>query len=206
MLYEVYMLLVTVFCTNSINILAGVNGLEAGQSLVLACGILLHNLVQLGAGGADMPAMARGAHLFSVFLMAPMAAVTAALLTFNWYPSRVFVGDTFTYFAGMTFAAAGLLGHFSETLLVFFAPQILNFLYSLPQLLKLVPCPRHRLPRFDPATGLLHATPNWNLVNLFLHLFGPCSELALTARLLWFQAACIAAGFAARYVLAGIYK
>ena len=30
-LYHIYMLLLTVFCTNSINILAGVNGLEAGQ-------------------------------------------------------------------------------------------------------------------------------------------------------------------------------
>jgi UDP-N-acetylglucosamine--dolichyl-phosphate N-acetylglucosaminephosphotransferase len=30
-LYHFYMLLLTIFCTNSINILAGVNGLEAGQ-------------------------------------------------------------------------------------------------------------------------------------------------------------------------------
>ena len=31
----------------------------------------------------------------------------------------MFVGDTFTYFAGMTIAVAGILGHFSETLLLF---------------------------------------------------------------------------------------
>jgi UDP-N-acetylmuramyl pentapeptide phosphotransferase/UDP-N-acetylglucosamine-1-phosphate transferase len=30
-LYKVYMVLLTIFCTNSINILAGINGLEAGQ-------------------------------------------------------------------------------------------------------------------------------------------------------------------------------
>ncbi len=60
---------------------------------------------------------------------------------------QVFVGDTFTYFAGMTFAVAGILGHFSETLLCFFIPQIVNFVYSIPQLFKIVPCPRHRLPR-----------------------------------------------------------
>lgn len=62
-------------------------------------------------------------------------------------PSQVFVGDTFTYFAGMALAVAGILGHFSETLLLFFIPQIINFVYSLPQLFKIVPCPRHRLPR-----------------------------------------------------------
>ena len=49
------------------------------------------------------------------------------------YPSRIFVGDTFTYFAGMTIAVAGILGHFSETLLIFLVPQILNFVYSIPQ-------------------------------------------------------------------------
>lgn len=62
------------------------------------------------------------------------------------YPSRVFVGDTYCYFAGMTFAVVGILGHFSKTLLLFFLPQIINFLYSCPQLFKFVPCPRHRLP------------------------------------------------------------
>ena len=69
------------------------------------------------------------------------------------------MGDTFTYFAGMAIAVAGILGHLSETLLLFLIPQLLNFAYSLPQLFKIVPCPRHRLPRFDPATGLLRATP-----------------------------------------------
>lgn len=64
-------------------------------------------------------------------------------------PRQVFVGDTFTYFAGMALAVAGILGHFSETLLMFFIPQIINFVYSLPQLFKIVPCPRHRLPRCD---------------------------------------------------------
>ena len=37
---------------------------------------------------------------------------------------QVFVGDTFTYFAGMTIAVAGVLGHFSETLLLFLMPQV----------------------------------------------------------------------------------
>jgi UDP-N-acetylmuramyl pentapeptide phosphotransferase/UDP-N-acetylglucosamine-1-phosphate transferase len=37
-----------VFASNSINILAGVNGLEAGQTLIIACAVLLHNLMQVG--------------------------------------------------------------------------------------------------------------------------------------------------------------
>jgi len=68
----------------------------------------------------------------------------------------VFVGDTYCYFAGMTFAVVGILGHFSKTLLLFFLPQILNFLYSTPQLFHFVPCPRHRLPKYDQKSDLLH--------------------------------------------------
>lgn len=46
-LYYVYMGLLAVFCTNAINILAGINGLEAGQSLVISASIIIFNLVEL---------------------------------------------------------------------------------------------------------------------------------------------------------------
>ncbi|KJE95172.1 dolichyl-phosphate acetylglucosaminephosphotransferase 1 [Capsaspora owczarzaki ATCC 30864] len=150
-LYYVFMGMIAVFCTNAINILAGINGLEAGQSIVIAISIAINNAVQIFLiQDADVQN-----HLFSLYLMLPFIATTAALLWWNWFPSRVFVGDTFCYFAGMTFAVVGILGHFSKTLLLLFIPQVLNFVYSLPQLFHLVPCPRHRMPKFDPATGLV---------------------------------------------------
>ncbi|KAL9706000.1 hypothetical protein quinque_009518 [Culex quinquefasciatus] len=74
------------------------------------------------------------------------------------YPSQVFVGDTFNYLSGMTFAVVGILGHFSKTVLLFFIPQIINFVYSVPQLFRFIPCPRHRLPKYDPASDLLHCS------------------------------------------------
>lgn len=58
----------------------------------------------------------------------------------------------------MTFAVVGILGHFSKTLLLFFIPQILNFIYSVPQLFHFIPCPRHRLPKFNPETGLVNVS------------------------------------------------
>ena len=206
-LYFLYMIMLTIFCTNSINILAGVNGLEAGQTFIVACAVLLHNLREVSGYAGAVPHV-RDAHLFSAYLMLPLAATTLGLLVFNWYPSQVFVGDTFTYFAGMTIAVAGILGHFSETLLLFLIPQVFNFVYSIPQLFGWVFCPRHRLPVFDPKTGLLRPKdqPDWNLVNLMLQLFGNCGENALCIRILVFQAACCGLGFVARHVLAGIYK
>jgi UDP-N-acetylglucosamine--dolichyl-phosphate N-acetylglucosaminephosphotransferase len=61
-------------------------------------------------------------HIFSLTLMIPFLFITLALLKSNKFPSKVFVGDTFCYFAGMTFAVVGILGHFSKTMLLFFMP------------------------------------------------------------------------------------
>ncbi|XP_008498102.2 UDP-N-acetylglucosamine--dolichyl-phosphate N-acetylglucosaminephosphotransferase isoform X1 [Calypte anna] len=147
-LYYVYMGLLAVFCTNAINILAGINGIEAGQSLVIAASIMIFNIIELNGDY-------REDHVFSLYFMIPFFFTTLGLFYHNWYPSRVFVGDTFCYFAGMTFAVVGILGHFSKTMLLFFIPQVLNFIYSMPQLLQVIPCPRHRLPRLNPSTGKL---------------------------------------------------
>jgi hypothetical protein len=119
LLYFVYMGMLAVFATNAINIYAGINGLEAGQALVIGVAILTTNLLEL-VTGAD----AASPHLFSALLSLPFIATTAGLLVFNTYPARVFVGDTYCYFAGMTFAVMGILGHFSKTLLLFFIPQV----------------------------------------------------------------------------------
>lgn len=91
----------------------------------------------------------------SVALFISKKFLSTIFFTFR-YPSQVFVGDTFNYLSGMTFAVVGILGHFSKTILLFFIPQVINFIYSVPQLFHFIPCPRHRLPKFDPETGLLN--------------------------------------------------
>eukprot|EP00300_Choanocystis_sp_HF-7_P024211 c2561_g1_i1.p1 GENE.c2561_g1_i1~~c2561_g1_i1.p1 ORF type:complete len:361 (-),score=81.72 c2561_g1_i1:185-1267(-) len=199
--FQLYMSMLAVFCTNSINILAGINGLEAGQALIIAFSVVSYNIYHIFFAVASQDVLSL--HLFSMSLMCPFIAVTAALLRFNWYPSSVFVGDCYTYFAGVTFAVVGILGHFPKTLLLLFIPQVLNFVVSLPQLLKIIPCPRHRLPTYDEGSGKLVPTPNYNLVNLFLRVFGPMTERGLCVALLVFQALCCAAGLSIRYILEG---
>ena len=223
-LYLVYMGALAVFCTNAINIYAGINGLEAGQSFVIGCAMLLYGLLQVRLGSADADQ-----YLFAVTLILPFLGATLGLLRHNWFPSRVFVGDTFCYFAGMTFAVVGIQGHFTKPLLLFFVPQIANFLYSVPQLFKLVPCPRHRLPVPDENLGQprgtlmvpstfeakpgssifwkrLHglpasagALPNFTVINWALAKLGPVSERDLCVALLALQAATCAAALALRY-------
>lgn len=156
-LYYVYMAAVAIFCPNSINMLAGINGVEVAQSLVIAILLIANDALYL-VPITPYPHPATDSHLFSLYFLLPFVGVSLALLLHNWYPSKVFVGDTYCYFAGMVFAVVGILGHFSKTLLLLFIPQIFNFLYSTPQLFKLIPCPRHRLPKFNALTGQLDAS------------------------------------------------
>lgn len=58
----------------------------------------------------------------------------------------------------MTFAVVGILGHFSKTTLLFFIPQVFNFVYSVPQLFHLIPCPRHRMPKFNSKIDKLEVS------------------------------------------------
>ncbi|KAI9791173.1 MAG: tunicamycin resistance protein [Candelina submexicana] len=153
-LYYAYMAAIAIFCPNSINILAGINGIEVSQSIIIALLLVLNDTLYLSPF-TRYPHPATDSHLFSLYLLLPFIGVSAALWFHNWYPAKVFVGDTYCYFAGMVFAVVGILGHFSKTLLLLFIPQIFNFIYSSPQLFRLVPCPRHRLPRFNARTGLL---------------------------------------------------
>ena len=182
------MSLLSTFCTNSINILAGINGSEVSQALVIAVSVILNDLLYLPwpvgfriplhllgrgteveVGGVWGAGMSYGStvlverHLFSLYFMLPLAGVCAGFLYHNWcactpsasqrvltigrYPARVFPGDTLCYVTGMAFAVVDIQAHYSKTLLLFFLPQIFNFLLSCPQLFGLVPCPRHRVPR-----------------------------------------------------------
>lgn len=153
-LYYGYMSALLIFCPNSINIFAGINGLEVGQSIVLGLILLANDLCYLFT--PDISNAARDSHLFSAIFVLPFLGVLLGLYKYNRFPSRVFVGDTYCYFSGMIFAVIGILGHFSKTLLLLFLPQIVNFLYSVPQLFNLVPCPRHRLPHFEEKSGLMY--------------------------------------------------
>ncbi|RPD64366.1 N-acetylglucosaminephosphotransferase [Lentinus tigrinus ALCF2SS1-7] len=179
-LYYVYMSLLSTFCTNSINILAGINGSEVSQAVIIASSIILNDLLflpwpfgfrialplhvtdGLKVGGMWSAGMAYGSrvlverHLFSLYLMLPLLGVCLGFMYHNWYPARAFPGDTLCYVTGMAFAVVGIQAHYSKTLLLFFLPQIFNFVLSCPQLFGLVPCPRHRVPRYDAETQLLY--------------------------------------------------
>lgn len=130
----------------------------------------------------------------------------------------------------MTFAVLGIHGHFSKTLVFLFLPQVFNFLLSLPQLFKLVPCPRHRLPRFDARLGKLLPSVcpcaphehrwlkrlqgldpdsdhfiNLTLINAVLRLLGPMHERTLCLVLLALQVLVVGLIMYVRFQLTSLF-
>ena len=70
------MSLLAIFCTNSINIYAGVNGLESGQVVVMALSVAVFNLMELNHYQGP-------AHYFSLSIMIPLAFTSLALYYYN---------------------------------------------------------------------------------------------------------------------------
>jgi UDP-N-acetylglucosamine--dolichyl-phosphate N-acetylglucosaminephosphotransferase len=101
--------------TNGFNLLAGYNGLEAGMGLII--------FTTFGVAGLIV-----GEYWIS-FLAFIVSASLLAFLYFNWYPAKVFPGDSFTYSIGSLVAAVAILGNM-ERLAVW-----LFFLYFIEGLL-----------------------------------------------------------------------
>ncbi|KAF1784463.1 Histidine phosphatase superfamily [Phytophthora cactorum] len=143
-------------------------------------------------------------HYLSLMFMVPYLATTLGLLKHNWYPSRVFVGDTFCYYAGMTFAqdAAALLSAAG--------PQLPVLASSALQDRALPASPTAQVQREDGSTEPSTITPestrsNYTIINLFLVVFGPMKENHLVLALLAFQVLCCGLAFYIRYGISGYF-
>jgi UDP-N-acetylglucosamine--dolichyl-phosphate N-acetylglucosaminephosphotransferase len=98
-----------IVATNAVNLLGGFNGLEAALAVI---------------GFSSLMWFTQGTEFFPVLLVA-----TASLLAFLWfnrYPSRVFPGDTLTYFVGALFAVVAVMGHFQSITVLIMMPYIIE--------------------------------------------------------------------------------
>lgn len=76
-LYYVYMAAFCIFSPNSINILAGINGIEVLQSIVIALLLAFNDALYLVT---PYPHPATDSHLFSLYFLLPFLGVSFALL------------------------------------------------------------------------------------------------------------------------------
>ncbi len=98
--------------TATYNFLAGHNGLEAGQGIILLAGMAL-------------VAFFTGNSWLSVIALCMIVALIAFLF-FNFYPAKVLGGDVLTYAIGSMVAIIAILGNFEKIALFFFIPFILE--------------------------------------------------------------------------------
>lgn len=100
--------------TNGFNMLAGFNGLETSMSIVI--------LSTLG-----ITAYASGITWLTILIFAAVFSMVAFLI-FNWYPAKIFPGNSFTYLVGAMIASFAILGDMEKTAIILFLPYILTFI------------------------------------------------------------------------------
>jgi len=119
--YLLYMGMLAVFCTNAINIYAGINGLEAGQSFVIGCAVLVHNLWEIRSNNLTAN------HLFSAMLMLSFVGVTLGLLRHNWFPACTLTVHFFCLNgADLFLSMRSTHSHFGSSFLLFFCWNLIT--------------------------------------------------------------------------------
>jgi len=103
--------------TTTFNFLAGFNGLEAGQGIILLSGIGIFTYLT-------------GTPWLTVVALCMVVSLIAFYL-FNNNPANVFPGDVLTYSVGMMFAAIAIVGNVEKIALFFFIPYMLETLLKL---------------------------------------------------------------------------
>ena len=105
--------LAVIFSANSFNMLAGYNGLEAGMGVII--------LSTLG-----LVAYISGVIWLAVLIFSSVFSLIAFLFS-NWYPARVFPGNSFTYAIGSLIAIFAILGDMEKVALILLIPYLITF-------------------------------------------------------------------------------
>ena len=112
--YGLVLVPIAIACaSNSYNMLEGFNGLGASMGLVMA--VALSIVAWLGG------------NLTGLLITVPLAAALFAFLFYNWFPAKVFPGDTMTLFVGAMLASAGILSKVEVFTGILFLPFITEF-------------------------------------------------------------------------------
>jgi len=105
------------FLSNSVNIYAGFNGLEAGLGLITSLSLALSAFLY---GSIE-----------SALLLLILSASLLAFLKYNFYPARIFPGNSGTYLIGAVIASSIIVGTIKTAGLIACLPYIVNFIIRL---------------------------------------------------------------------------
>jgi UDP-N-acetylglucosamine--dolichyl-phosphate N-acetylglucosaminephosphotransferase len=103
--------------SNAYNMIAGMNGLEAGLGVVLLSSLGIYAYFQ--------------GEIAAALLALTLAAGLLALLRFNWYPAKIMPGDSLTYLIGASVATIAIIGNMEKFALLAFLPWIVEGILKL---------------------------------------------------------------------------
>jgi len=109
--------IVVVGASNMVNLLGGFNGMEAGLA-VLYIGNLSFYAWYVGSDTAALIGFISCAALLG-------------FLVFNWFPAKIFPGDSLTYLAGGVLASMAILGNMEKAALIVSIPFFIEFVLKL---------------------------------------------------------------------------
>jgi len=108
--------------TATFNFLAGYNGLETSQGILILSGLAI---VSWAVGNNWLG-----------FISLIMVSCLLAFFVFNKYPAKVFPGDILTYSVGALIATVAILGNIEKIAIFFFIPYILETILKVRGKLK----------------------------------------------------------------------
>lgn len=100
---------------NGYNLLAGYNGLEAGMGVVIVSTLSYIALLN--------------GYLWLTMIGIITVASLIGFLMFNWYPSKIFPGDSMTYTLGALIASMAILGNMQTVAVILFIPYFIDALF-----------------------------------------------------------------------------
>lgn len=103
--------------TMTFNMLAGYNGLEAGQGIIILSALAIVTFLT-GNSWLSIVALCMVASLFAFYI-------------FNRNPAKIFPGDVLTYAVGALIASIAILGNIEKIALFFFIPYFLEVILKI---------------------------------------------------------------------------
>ena len=106
--------LIIIITSNGFNLLAGYNGLEGGQGVIILSSMAIIFFIT---------------HQYWLVLITSLAISSLiAFLIFNKFPSKVFPGDSLTYSIGTLIGVLAILGNIEKALIILYLIYVLDFI------------------------------------------------------------------------------
>jgi len=167
--------------SNGFNMLAGYNGLEAGMGAIIISAI---SIVAYFTGSGNI-----------AMVGAITAAALLAFLAFNWYPAKIFPGNTFTYMIGAIIACLAILANVEKLAIMAFIPYFIDFILKARSRMKAEEFGKAQpdgslLKPYEKYFGLPHI-----MIDVICRIKGKAYERDIVLSILIIEAICVAAGY-----------